>query len=521
MKTTLIFSLLITIATLAGCTRQAEQFPPPNEMLKVSAAQLGNGAYLRKLSFHLKGENPTLDEYEKLAEAEIKTQGDTFLKLKIAEYLKTPQFAAKMSLRIGDLIRLRGPGMLSHWPRHSIKNPSSVIGDPTIASELELSAYSYLVRDVIEQNKSWDDLLLTEKFRIYNHLKFTNSAASLAVDDAGFFSQAFSGPLPPSRVFAPGGHATDIASDYIDIEFPATFAQAAGVLTTGRFFDRHATTTVNKNRRRAAAIYRVFLCDDMVPVATASARNPDEVLKLVFPEKTMHSGPALTDLDAHGSDSACMKCHSKLDPVGVAFSTSPFLLSARPSQGVLNTERLDGSTTATSYRGLNGLAQALVGQEKYAACQVQHFWSWFIGDDRALDSSRRKELMTTFDRVGRRTGDFISELVQTAEFREAPQAQREETLSELQTLVKPILKRCDSCHTTHPEEQLPLLADDQIGGSAQSHIRNVSRIAKQLDLANGGVGAKMPPAEARWLLSRDERSLLYRWTSKVQKGETP
>ncbi len=216
-----------------------------------------------------------------------------------------------------------------------------------------------------------------------------------------------------------------------------------------------------------------------------------------------------------------MKCHSKLDPVGAAFSTSPFLLSARPSQGVLNTERLDGSTMATPYRGLNGLAKALVGQEKYAACQVQHFWSWFIGDDRALDSSRRNELMTTFDRVGRRSGDFISELVQTAEFREAPQAQREETLSELQTLVKPILKRCDSCHTTHPDEQIPLLADDQIGGTAQSHIRNVSRIAKQLDLANGGVGAKMPPAEARWLLSRDERSLLYRWTSKVQKGETP
>ncbi len=520
MKTNSIFSILIASAVLVGCTRPAEQFSLPTEIVKTSAAPLGNGAYLRKLSFHLKGENPSMEEYEKLAEAETKTQADVYLKSKIAEYLKSPQFAAKMSLRVGDLIRIRGPGMLSHWPRHSMKD-DSLAGSPTVASELELSAYSYLVRDVIEQNKSWDALLLTEKFRIYNHTKFPRSAFSLSVDDAGFFSQAFSGPLPPSRIFAPGGHATDATSDYIDIEFPADFAQAAGVLTTGRFFDRHATTTVNKNRRRAAAIYRIFLCDDMVPVATASARNPDEVLKLVFPEKTLRSGPELTELDAHGSDAACMKCHSKLDPVGVAFSTSPFLLSTRPSQGVLNTERLDGSATATPYRGLNGLAKALVGQEKYAACQVQHFWSWFIGDDRALDSSRRQELMTAFDHVGRKSGDFISELVQSAEFREAPPAQREETLSELQTLVKPILKRCDSCHTTHPEEQLPLLADDMIGGSAQSHIRNVARIAKQLDLANGGVGAKMPPAEARWLLSRDERSLLYRWTSKVQKGETP
>lgn len=52
-----------------------------------------------------------------------------------------------------------------------------------------------------------------------------------------------------------------------------------------------------------------------------------------------------------------------------------------------------------------------------------------------------------------------------------------------------------------------------------SHVRNVARIAKALDLANGGVGAKMPPAEARWLLTRDERSLLYRWSEKVAAGK--
>jgi hypothetical protein len=524
MKIRPIFNLFVLAAVVVsvGCTKSA---PSKNRTVEISGAPAGevlpNEAYLRKLSFHLRGENPSSEEYEHLASAEAAGDSSEFFDETIKKYLKSPQFTSKMSLRVNDLFRIRNPALLSHWARHAKEYESATQFNVDFARDLELSSFSYLVSQVVSQNQPWDNLLRTQTFRVYNTKKFGPNGQLFGLDDAGLFRQAYLGPLPPSRIFSPGSHASDETSEFVDITFPATFVQGAGVLTTARFFDRYATTLLNKNRRRAAAIYRIFLCDDMVPVAAGNANDPTEVLKLAFPTKSSGSGATLVSQDMHGSDPACMKCHSKLDPVGVAFSTSPFILSARPSVGVLNTEKLDGSKTSTSYRGFQGLAQALTSQERYSACQVQHFWSWFIGDDRALDSNRQNELMATFDGVGRRTGDFVEALVRSPEFREAPSTVREETLAELQTLVKPILKRCDTCHASSPEEKIPTLADDMIGGSEQSHIRNVAKISKALDLLNGGVGAKMPPAEARWLLTRDERSLLYRWTTKVARGENP
>ncbi|CAN5573640.1 hypothetical protein BH10BDE1_BH10BDE1_32750 [soil metagenome] len=524
MSRFLTFAFLSTLISVA-CTQvnlpDARLAAPADTSKAEVGPALPNEAYLRKLSFHLKGENAAPEEYEELAAAESAKRIDKFFDDKIASYTKTPQFISKMSLRVNDLLRLRNPAILDHWPRHALQDQATTQFGTDFARDLEKSSYSFIVSNVVGQNQPWDNLLLTQKFRVYNTKLFGTKGQLFGMDDAGLFRQAYLGPLPPSRIFSPGTHATNDTNEYVDVDFPATFAQAGGILTTARFFDRYATTLINKNRRRAAAIYRIFLCDDMVPVAAGNANDPTEVLKLVFPKKDSGSGATLISQDMHGSDPACMKCHSKLDPVGVAFATSPFILSARPSLGVLNTEKLDGTKTATPYRGFQGLAQALVGQEKYSACQVQHFWSWFIGDDRALDASRQHELMTTFDSVGRRTADFVAALVRSPEFREAPSPVHEETLAELQTLVKPILRRCDTCHASSPEEKLPVLADDQIGGTAQTHVRNVARISKALDLINGGVGAKMPPVEARWLLSRDERSLLYRWTEKIAKGEKP
>lgn len=515
-------SVFALVLFAAACTKTSATHEPRLSAASASpTVELPNEAYLRKLSLHLKGENPAPEEYEALAKAEASGNVAKFFDAAIGAYLKTPQFTSKMSLRVNDLFRLRNPAVVPHWPRHAIPLDPETQFNVDFARDLELNSFSYLVSQVVSENQSWDNLLLTQKFRVYNTKKWGPSGQPFGLDDAGLFRQAYSGPLPPSRIFSPGAHATDDVSDFVDVNFPATFAQGAGVLTTARFFDRYATTLINKNRRRAAAVYRIFLCDDMVPVAAGNANDPTEILKLVFPHKNSGTGATLVAQDIHGSDPACMKCHSKLDPVGAAFSTSPFLLSARPSAGVLNTDKLDGAKTATQFRGFQGLAQALTAQERYAACQVQHFWSWFIGDDRALDQTRQRELMQTFDRVGRRTGDFVAALVETPEFKEAPSPVREETLAELRALVKPILRRCDSCHSGLIEEKIPTLADDLIGGTEQSHVRYVAKISTQLDLTHGGVGAKMPPPEARWLLTRDDRSLLFRWSTRIAKGERP
>ena len=81
---------------------------------------------------------------------------------------------------------------------------------------------------------------------------------------------------------------TDIADPAAFVEKKVSFAEndlrLAGALTTPLFFSRYATTGINKNRRRAAAIFRIFLCDKMTAAIPAMETIDDATFNLLYPE---------------------------------------------------------------------------------------------------------------------------------------------------------------------------------------------------------------------------------------------
>ena len=66
-------------------------------------------------------------------------------------------------------------------------------------------------------------------------------------------------------------------------QFDPTESRVAGALTTARFFNRYNTTEINKNRKRAAAVFNIFLCDAMEPSIPEPSANPDDLLDKAFP----------------------------------------------------------------------------------------------------------------------------------------------------------------------------------------------------------------------------------------------
>jgi len=77
----------------------------------------------------------------------------------------------------------------------------------------------------------------------------------------------------------------------------------AGVLSTNGLWWRYTTTTANMNRRRAAIISKLLLCEDYLarPVAFSEADTS-----------------TTTTADAAKEDPYCLACHSSLDPIAAS-----------------------------------------------------------------------------------------------------------------------------------------------------------------------------------------------------------
>lgn len=143
-------------------------------------------------------------------------------------------------------------------------------------------------------------------------------------------------------------------------------------------------------------------------------------------------------------------------------------------------------------------------QRQYVECQTRHFWKWFIGEDRPLTEARAGELAIEFERVGRRTNEFVTSLLLSPEFRErdfrTPEGKRVDE-------VKAILSNCTSCHGV----KRPDFTIWPIGGTSDSMKMWVGLISERLDLDNDGKNRDMPPPENGWQPNAEDLAKLKSW----------
>ncbi len=455
----------------------------------IQAAELTPELRLRKLSLHLKGQTPLTAEYRELRSALSAGTAatDLFFTQTTKRYLASPEHVGKTIDRLGDLFRLKGARGFPET-RLTDSKPAHTLPGAETFNTLDL-----LFQRIAQENLSWDTLLLSKGYEI--PLKGT-------ADDLAFFRSV--APELPT-----GDEAKDPA--IFKKSFAHDDARLGGAVTTGRFFRRYNTTNLNRSRGRAAALFRIFLCDDMRALVEPKPGEDAELLKKAFPPPKPLSdsrSPGVSvhakifDEDVHGKDPACMSCHYKLDPMGRSFFPIGTILSDEPGPGRLVYKRSDGTLVDIPARGLGEIAYAITLQPEYERCQVSHFWRWFIRGDESPSAARLESLVKKFNEVGRRQNDFIAFLVNEPEFRALEGESSHPFLK-----VKPILDRCTQCHSGL-EDKIP---DFTVMPLGKDHVHWLSRIVARLDLKHDGKTKTMPPKASAWQPSLDQLKMLKRW----------
>lgn len=462
--------------------------------------ELTPAAKLRKLSLHIRGLTPSTQDYEELALQALKQSDlNIFMETKTKEYLRSPEHVAKMSTRLDELFRLKPADSPPEKYFIDILKDSPPRMSRFGSNNDVFNSADFLFRKIIAEDLSWDHLITGSDYTTFV---------------PSYDSVPGSGPLQrysPDLEFLEAlleGRALKTQVEYNTLvhltSVGKTDARLAGAVTTFRFLQRYTNSTTNRSRKRAAAVFNIFLCDEMRPVIVSTEKDDREALAQAFAVKRTPGGPSahaiaiargkMSEEAKHGRDPMCMSCHYKLDPLAKSFAGIGDVLPEEGSRGALVFKREDGSMVNIPGNGLGDLGRALVRQPEYARCQVKHFWNWFVGKDVVLKPKRLEELVRKFNEFGRRPNRFVSYLVNQPEFYTLPAAVSPLVRSYRRAEVH--LKECSTCHSMSigPDPFLPL----PIGGSLKNHRQWIDKIAASLDLPNNGKNAEMPPDWSGW-----------------------
>jgi len=432
----------------------AQEDDAHQELLRMQFVLTGARAPLT-LHQRLKGAASSQDELKKIEE----------------ETLQSPEFVDLMVHRVREMFRLKES--LAVYQQES---------------------FDLIVKDVVQNDLSWDLLFVGKKtpFNLYNEGDF------------------FSGLLPEE---AGRGRSDDSSvkdlKDYVQsLDQEKKIDQGvSGLITTSDFFERYPTTKLNKNRKRAAALFRTLLCDDMNPVFLPSAEEDQSLLNESL--GLNQEAPQMSDHARHGNQKDCNACHFKLDPAGETFRGTGSRLNSEEVPGALALKDKDGNLVHVDVRSLPELIQAMVKRPEYVSCQVRHFWDWTIGSNVPLSAQAEKELTQKFEEVGHRPKEFLKYMIARPEFAHPPLLRESEEIRFAN--VKPILDRCTKCHDN--EFYIPSFNQLPIGfaGDQKEHQEWIGKIVKMLDLNGDGTQAKMPPQRANWKLTAEQREALRAW----------
>lgn len=464
------------------------------------AEPISDAVYLRKLSLHIRGINPSANEYSELKTIDPSLKEQYFAR-KISEYLKTEFYYKKMSYQVLEMLQIKTP------TDAKLQDPNTTGFNYPIQNLP--SSTNDLIYQIMAKDLSWDQLITGKSYVMYPQYNTNNKSGDLA-----FFQLMVPNwkPVNTDLIFAPNQDPLYNSQEVQSIEFAIDDPRIAGVVTTERFMKRYVNTAINKNRKRAAAIFRIFLCDPMFPAIESNKDRKHEFLdssfatKFFVTEKDIQA--QVNDNKRHGNDPDCMACHEKLDPMGQTMLPFGTAMHPYPSPGALFFRRNSKEVVNIPVTGVGDLAKKITQLPEYASCQVNWFWKTFIGTDVRLSNEQQRTLINKFDEVGRQPGEFIRYLVTLPEFKNPPTKSEVIHFSQVQTL----LKRCDSCHAKYPE--IPVFANLPIGFSNTSSEQSDWLISMKNRMHLEPENKKRMPKDADMNWSTEDISRLKRWLNE-------
>lgn len=462
---------------------------------------LGPATALSKIRDRLMGDWPTENDWREL-EAEMNSRScrevsclQDFFGKKIREYTATPRYVGRMSLKVEELLYLRSSAF--PWERSTSVNPQSDSFRYDRFTYETFNAMTALSRKVFAENRPWDHLYTSQMYSVFPSLQGDGVSEEL-----WFFRKDDS----------EGGVRR--VSDNRTEALPATVAadltghpNASGVFSTPRFLTRFWNSSLNQGRKRAAAVFRVMICDSLFPALERRSQALEETRTALGlgreSDKGAH-GSLITTVNRHATDPACIRCHERLDPLAWSMRGLEVGLSARAFPGRVRFYDESGKITNFEVDDFRSAIRVMTEQSKYRSCQVEHFVRWIIGRDVRIPEDRMRQLESAFDNMGRKTNDFVEYLMLTPEFLTPPRQQRPSTSGPVSLYegATRVLMNCVRCHGS----SYPFMSLEKWD---EGRLRD---IAHQLDLIGGGQRRQMPPAGYdRWQPTSNDLDAVKKW----------
>ncbi len=394
---------------------------------------LSQSSLLEKASQRIRGKAETFANLQK-ADSLNPTDFKTFYENQVELYLKDPQSPLVFTEWVFEMLQLSLKIQNEPYSNFVSFNQEPLVKTSTKA----------LIEDIWINNQPWDQLLLAREYRYKGLTPSPLFFESILESERLFFQDLSQGQFSETESKADSQGLVTVEGKVV---FPESNLNVAGVISTPTFFQRYNTTALNRNRRRAAAIFKLFLCDSMSPViptdADKEANDSGKLIGDIHGEKQISDGMKANLEAQHGQDPQCKACHYKLDPMGKAFE--PFGLTPKDyvGKGMVTFRRINGTKVEEPFLGLAGLARKVIAQPEYLQCQVRHFWDQYIGIDIPLTSKKSDKVQMQFSQKSLGVRDLVRALVLSDDFR---YRKFDEDFS--YDDVAGVLRSCTQCHNS-------------------------------------------------------------------------
>ncbi len=463
---------------------------------------------IRKIKIRLTSEDLTSFEYQRYLryidkeclEKATNTYNDSCIKISLGffidEFFKQPSYARTGKSFVDKIFRFKSR---SFFERNRFK--SKVL----LNSEI---AYNNLVAEIFSKNFSWDKIF-TQNTYIVNKSsldRFYNIPFDQSIESINYL-----------RNFIDSKSLNE-KSDAINIEiFDNTIS--AGVFTTARFNNRYHNTLRNKRRKKAAAILRIGLCDDLIP-----SFELDDHKKLE--EISIATGELFVSMDAekkHGEQKSCKSCHyyKGLDPLADTLMASEGSLKLEPSPGALIYTSELGKLMVKPVDGLGSYFRELIKTPKYKKCQVRNIWESYIASENALSKKLEGKLVQKYTELGGKINSFLKYLMINYGYyykinenkNKVHKSKKKKSFNSTYLKARKILKSCNQCHFITPSFYDFPLQGPSFDGVTRNEEYYAEMLYKKLDLANPNIGQNktMPEPGANYVPSKEDLKIIKNW----------
>lgn len=477
LTTTVLLSAALLLAATIDSANAQQELPPH--------------VFLNRITNRLIGRWPLPKENEALSK-EMRSKNcasvsclDRFFREYIEEKMKDPAFYAMAYGKVTE--------------RFGYKSPPSPLLSRIVEAGREMTNVGegrdfMLVYRTFKENKAFDELFTSQRITdpIYPGLSVSGGNADFFSIDSSPVGMNAESPTTYDLTLENGRSIS--ASEYSLRGHP----NVAGLFSSQRFLTRYWNSPLNANRKRAAAYFRVMLCDAMSPALERETQKEKElrIALGVSDEKLSEEELKKIHLNRHGNQRDCAVCHNRLDPIGRSMRGLENGISGVPFKASLRYLDTNGKLTNIPAENFANLIAQTTEQSKYLDCQVSWMIETYLGKDLGLQPQRFAEVVSIVEKKKRRIKDVITELMMLPEFRGLNQK-----LIEPASLIaaKGVLSNCTECHRSFFE-----LRPEQLKA-------RLTRIAVCLDLPGEGRQAAMPPSDHWWSPSQGEILAVRDW----------